>query len=122
MELLKKINGIIDCNKVESLRDCLMCEYKFDCIKYDEMLREFENEYPPIEKEIEFTFKLRDMYEKFTYEPKTVKATTLEEAIVKVREGIIGWGNCFILSLTDSNGNSYCNVYNLKLDKNKVVK
>lgn len=69
-----------------------------------------------------FTFRIRDMYEKYTTEV-TVKASSVQEAKQKVKSQLIGWANFIILSVKDDTGASYYgrDLINFK-DSESVVK
>jgi rubrerythrin len=53
-----------------------------------------------------FTFRIRDLYEKYTFEAKA-KAKDVMEAKKKIKEKLIGWGNMHILHVSDDQGKQY---------------
>ena len=53
-----------------------------------------------------FTFRIRDLYEKYTFEAKA-KAKDVLEAKKKIKEKLIGWGNMHILHVSDDQGKQY---------------
>lgn len=53
-----------------------------------------------------FTFRIRDMYEKYTFDA-TAKARDVMEAKQKIKEKLIGWANMMIMYVKDELGNHY---------------
>jgi len=56
--------------------------------------------------ERKFTFRIRDLYEKYTFEA-TAKAKDVLEAREKIKSKLIGWGNMVILRVSDDKGTTY---------------
>ena len=70
-----------------------MAKFKINTVRDDETLRTF-------------TFRIRDLYEKYTFEAKA-KAKDVLEAKKKIKEKLIGWGNMHILHVSDDQGKQY---------------
>lgn len=70
-----------------------MSKFKINTVRDSETVRKF-------------TFRIRDLYEKYTFEA-TTKAKDVLEARQKIKEKLIGWGNMVILRVADDKGTTY---------------